>query len=426
MLKPHIVILGAGFGGVYLAQRLVSQVKAGEIDVTIVNRTNYFLFTPLLHEVATGSLSATSVAEPLREVFAHSGIHSIQADIISIKSTAKMVVTSIGSIEYDYLVIATGAETNYYGIPGAEKFTLPLKNLSDADRIRARIINTFECAVREGNTTDRLSTLSYAVVGGGATGVETAAELAEFVYSVVARYYHDTNCKPGDPGSCAPEEPTVTLVHTGTELLQQFDPILRRAAAQRLIDIGVKLQFGSAVTSVTRDGLMLANNTTIPARTIIWAAGVKAHIPHFDDMEPTLFAGRLAVNEFFQITGNERIFACGDVAGYRADPDPTKPPLPMLAQVATRQADTIAYNIHASINEKTLHSFTYHSKGSMVSVGTWFAIGQVMSLRLSGKFTWWMWRTIYLFKFASWKKRFRIMFEWTIGAFYTRDITTFE
>ena len=126
MIRPHIVILGAGFGGVYLAKSLAPQVKAEQIDVTIINRTNYFLFTPLLHEVATGSLSASSVAEPLREVFAGTGVHVIQGDVISIDPKLKTVTTSVGVTEYDYLVIATGADTNYYGISGAEKFALPL------------------------------------------------------------------------------------------------------------------------------------------------------------------------------------------------------------------------------------------------------------------------------------------------------------
>lgn len=422
MIRPHIVILGAGFGGVYLAKSLASQVKAGKVDVTIVNRTNYFLFTPLLHEVATGGLSPSSVAEPLREVFAGTGVNVIQADIVSIDSKLKVAATSIGTIEYDYLVVATGADTNYYGISGAEKFALPLKNLADAMRIRAQVIDAFEQAVLVTDPKERLTILSFAVVGGGATGVETAAELADFTQEIMDRYYHAKDAKPHMAGSCDSEDLNITLIHTGPELLQMFPPMLRKAAEDRLKQRCVNLQLGSTVTAVTKDGLTLSNNTTIPARTVIWAAGVKANIPHFTDGDQTLVAGRLSVNEYFQLVANDRIYAFGDVAAY-ADMHLDNAPLPMLAQVALQEARVVAGNIIASVNEKKLKTFTYKSKGSMVSVGAWFAIGHIHSLKMFGRFTWWMWRTIYLFKFASWKKRFRIMFEWALDLMYPRDIT---
>jgi len=425
MIRPHIVILGAGFGGVYLAKKLVPQVKAGKIDVTIINRTNYFLFTPLLHEVATGSLSASSVAEPLREVFVGTGIQVIQADVISVNPATKTVTTSVGVTEFDYLVIATGADTNYYGISGAEKFALPLKNLADAAHIRARIIDSFEQAVLVNDPKERLHLLSFAVVGGGATGVETVAELSDFAHEIMDRYYHNNKAHAGTPGSCNADELAITLVHTGPEVLQPFPQALRTAAADRLKERCVSLQLGSTVTAVTKDGLTLTDNISIPAHTVIWAAGVKANVPHFEGGDPTLVAGRLVVNEYFNMTGNERIFAFGDVAAY-ADTTPKHAPLPMLAQVAVQQADLVARNIIASIKEKKLRSFEYHSKGSMVSVGSWFAIGFIGRFKLFGKLTWWMWRTVYLFKFASWKKRFRIMFEWTLEVFYPRDITKLE
>ena len=425
MIRPHIVILGAGFGGVYLAKSLAPQVKAEQIDVTIINRTNYFLFTPLLHEVATGSLSASSVAEPLREVFAGTGVHVIQGDVISIDPKLKTVTTSVGVTEYDYLVIATGADTNYYGISGAEKFALPLKNLADAARIRARIIDSFERAVLVTDPKERLQFLSFAIVGGGATGVETAAELSDFAHQIMDRYYHNKKAHADTPGSCHADELAITLVHTGPEVLQPFPPVLRKAAAERLTERCVSVQLGSTVTSVTKDGLMLSNNTSVPAHTVIWAAGVKANVPHFEGGDPTLVAGRLAVDQYFNIVGNDRIFAFGDVAAY-ADATEKHAPLPMLAQVAVQEADAVARNILASIKEKKLRPFTYHSKGSMVSVGSWFAIGYFGSFKLFGKITWWMWRTVYLFKFASWKKRFRIMFEWTLDLLYPRDITKLE
>ncbi len=420
MLRPHIVILGAGFSGVYIAKKLAPYVRSKEIDVTIVNKTNYFLFTPLLHEVATGALSPSSVAEPIREIFHGSGIEMCQGVVEAINLNDQRVRVSGYTINYDYLVIATGAETNHYGIPGAEKLTYPLKSLAHASKIREQIIDSFEQAIFERDPVDRAKLLSFAVVGGGATGVEVAAELVEFTQEMVKRYYHETN-------RCHPEEPQISLVHTGTELLQQFAPSLRKAAEDRLRESGVNMYMGNMVTGVTTSGLTMSNNTSIMAGTVIWAAGVKPIIPYFEDFTPALVGGRLAVDEFFRLRGSDRVFAVGDVAGYvdtKHTVDPEKPAtIPMLAQAAVNESKTVARNILASIKGDTLKIFRYRSKGGMVSVGQWFAIGEIFSMHIAGRFTWWLWRTAYLFKFGSWSKRTKIVFEWTMELFYPRDIT---
>ena len=433
--RPHIVILGAGFGGMYVARKLLKYVKRNQIDLTIVNKTNYFLFTPLLHEVATGALSTRSVAEPLREIFAKKRVHIVQANVDMIDRKAKSVKVSFGSssstINYDYLVIATGAETNYYGIPGADKFTLPLKNISDAAHIRTQVIDSFERAMLVSDPAERTRLLSFAVVGGGATGVEVAAELAEFICGMVKRYYSDTNCLPGEIGSCHPEEPVITLIHMGKELLEMFAPSLRASAERRLRKNGVVLQLQSSVASVDEKGLQLKGNMSVMAGTVIWAAGVKPIIPVFSDGVPTLVAGRMAVDQYFRLQGNTDIFALGDAAGYvdmhQFAKDSTKSkPLPMLAQVAVSQSETVAVNIISSIKREDLSDFQYHSRGSMVSVGQWFAIGEIFSMDIAGRLTWWLWRTVYLFKFASWMKRVQIAFEWSIDMFYPRDVTKMD
>jgi NADH dehydrogenase len=428
MLRPHIVILGAGFGGMYVARYLKHLAKKGDIDLTIVNETNYFLFTPLLHEVATGSLAPASVAEPIREIFAHSGVRIVQGTVEAIDRGTKTVhiLGDINSeethhrpshdIKYDFLVIATGAATNYYNIPGADIFTYPLKTLADAAAIRDRIIDSFEEAVLCDDPAVRARLLSFAIVGGGATGVETAAEVADFVGGIVDRYYNDTDCDPNEIGYCSPEEPTVSLIHAGPELLQMFAPSLRKAAEKRLRESGVQLYLGSTVTEVSPHGLKLSNNTSVPSSTVIWAAGVKPSMPRFEGDQPTIVAGRLAVDGYFRLQGDDRVFALGDMAAY-----PT--PMPMLAQVAVGQAKIVAKNIRAAIKKKPMKMFHYHPKGSMVSVGSWFAIGQIYSMNISGKLTWWLWRSVYLFKFFSWKKRIRIVLGWTLNSLYPRDIT---
>ncbi len=462
MLKPHVVILGAGFGGVYVAKRLKRLVKRGEIELTIVNRTNYFLFTPLLHEVAAGSLSPASVAEPVREIFKGCNVKFCQGSIESIdvanrcvnirgvQSSGANVTNGFGggkhSIQYDYLVIATGAETNYYNIPGAEQFSMPLKTLSDAVKIRSRVIDSFEGAALCDNPEEKLCRLSFAVVGGGPTGVELAAELKEFVRELVARYY-------GAAG-CLSQEPQISLIEIGTELLSRFPLPLRQAATARLRENGVNLHLGNKVAAVTPKGITLSNNTTIPASTVIWTVGVKPAIPTFEGFVPELVAGRLAVDEYFRVGGDERVFALGDVAAYvnssaaaagensppRGACDETEEllsprgrgvinkqsPVPMLAQAAVQEAKIVAHNILASIQQRKLRSFNFHPKGTLVSVGEWFAVGEILSTPIVGRFAWWLWRTVYLFNFASWKKRLRIASEWTLNLFYPRDITKFS
>lgn len=420
MSVPRIVILGAGFGGVYVAKELRSLAKKGLVDLTLVNRTNYFLFTPLLHEVATGGLNPRNVAEPLREIFVGSGIRVVQGLVESVDLENKIVAIDSRpggcALSYDYLVVATGAETNHYGIPGAAEFTLPLKSLMDAAQIRNRIIDVFERASLVESIEERRELLSFVVVGGGATGVEVVAELAEFMNGLIKRYF-----------TC-PIEASLTLIHTGQELLEMFAPRLRRIAEKKLRKKGVTLKLKSQVVQVTAEGLRLADGLLVPARTIIWAAGVKASIPKFVGRIPTLSSGRLAVDQFFRLVGENKVFALGDNAAYldcqlfQKDSQNTKP-LPMLAQVAVREASRVAENLLASLKDRPLQSFRYRSKGSMVSIGQWFAVGEIDFFNFSGRLAWWIWRTVYLFKFASWQKRLRIMVDWSLDFFYPRDIT---
>ncbi|MBI1908468.1 NAD(P)/FAD-dependent oxidoreductase [Candidatus Uhrbacteria bacterium] len=403
-MKQHIVIIGSGFGGMEVAKRLAPKVRRGEIDVTVINRTNYFLFTPLLHEVATGGLTPTSVTEPLRDVFARSGIRVAQGDVAGVDIAAKNIRVGTCDIPYDIVVLASGAETNYYGVPGADAHGVGLKTLSDAIRIRERVIDAFEAAALTNDEEAKRRLLSFVVVGAGATGVELVAELAEFATGIAEKYFGGTHGV------------SVTLVSASAELLAQFSPATRKAAEERLRKNGIVLKLGVQVLGVDTDGVDLGDGSRIDASLVAWTAGVKPVVPTFTNGAPEMTNGRIAVDATLAARGVDGMFVLGDSAA-------TPSPLPMLAQVAVAQGKTVAQNVVAKLAGRPLHPFAYRSKGSLVSLGQWFAAGTVGAFDISGRFTWWLWRTVYLFKFASTKKRIRIAFEWTINLFYPRDIT---
>lgn len=418
ILKPHIVVIGAGFGGIYAAKKLVPYVKRGEIDVTIINPTNYFLFTPLLHEVATGSLTPNSVAEPIREIFYGTGIEFCQGKVVEIDSDNRRahIFGKDGNghtIPYDYAILSTGAEPNYYGISGAEQNSFPLKDLKDAAAIRNRIIDSFEEAILTNDPIERQRFLTFVVVGGGPTGVETVAEILEFAKEIASKYHNVDILGPV----------SVILVHSGEDILPRMNTSIRELSLARLKSKGIDVRLKSKVRSVSSRGVVFEDGSRLDAGIVVWAAGVAATFPHIKGVyDDNASGGRLPVDEYFRVVGDEKIFALGDAVSY----DQAGQILPMFAQVAVRQADLVARNVMATIREKKLSKLVYTSRGTLVSLGNWCAAGELSSFSAMGWYMWWLWRTVYLFKFASWKKRLRIAGEWSILLFTRRDITKYD
>jgi NADH dehydrogenase len=415
--KKKVLILGCGFGGMYTAKALLPYVRSGDIELTIINKTNYFLFTPLLHEVATGGLSPTSVSESLRDIFGRDDVTIYEDPVSEINMKAKTVAIKERTISYDYLVITTGATTNYYGTPGAEAFALPLKDLSDALAIKNRVIERFEAAARESDPKEKKSLLSFIIVGGGATGVELAGELPQFCSLLISRYFKHSAITASDV--------SIALVTASPEILSPFDPKLRATATKQLAEQSVVVHLNMPIKEVTERGVIAKDDTVIAGKTVFWLAGVKpTMLPFSADSSITLSpSGRMQVDAYLQVAGHENVFAFGDTASKQ---DETKKEAPMLAQVAVDQAPIVAANIIANIKQKPLTAFSYKSKGSMISLGQWFAVGEIYSMNIAGMFAWWIWRTIYLFKFPTWRKRFAIAGEWTAGLFYPRDITKIQ
>ncbi len=398
--KTKIVIVGGGFGGVYTARNLERLFSKGTTEVTLINKNNYFLFTPLLHEVATGGLTPDSIVEPIREVFRGGCVKFVEDTVIEIDRESKTVKTNLNKYSYDFLVIASGADTNYFGTPGAREHSFSLKNLQDAISIRNHIINTCEQAV----TTKNKELLTCAIVGAGPTGIELAAELIEYMQHTLCNYYKDSGFKK--------EDIKISVITATPDIISMFPEKMRHIGQAELDRKGIKVIPNSIVTKVEPNTFIFKDNTVLKAHTLVWVAGVAPSLNEINGIEAGP-KGRIEVNEYLQSITNPEIFSLGDAGGS----------FPMLAQVAVRQGKTVAQNIYAMVNNKTLKKFNFEQKILLISIGQWYAIGHFGSITLRGPLMWLLWRAVYLFNFLSTRKKFEIIIEWIINLFYPRNIT---
>lgn len=409
MKKINVVIVGGGFGGVYTARHLAKLFKEDEIQITLINKTNYFLFTPLLHEVATGALTPDSIVEPIREVFRHGPIKFVEDVVTEVDTEGKVVKTAAQSFAYDYLVLSMGAETNYFGTPGAQENSFTLKHLGDAIALRNHFVKTFEEAMETKNK----DLLSLAIVGAGATGVELAAEAVEYFKDTMCAYYRNSGITHRDV--------KVTLVTATPDLIPIFPPKMREIAEKELMRKGVSIMKNAKVVKVDPHMISFEGGTSLKAHTIVWVAGVKATTSDIKGTETgikTTDKRRLEINDFLQSNTRPEIFSLGDVSGTS----------PMLAQVAVRQGKVVARNIRAHADGATgeLSKWSFNQKILLISLGQWYAAGHFFGVTLRGFPMWWLWRTVYLFNFISLRKKVEIALEWTINLFYPRDITIIE
>lgn len=403
MSKKHrVVIVGGGFGGVYTAKALSTSVHKHAIEVTLIDRDNYFLFTPLLHEVATGGLSPLSVTLPLREIFVGKCNVTVRhGEVANVDTENKKVQIGEKNIFYDTLVIATGAETAWHGVSGAREHALSLKTLPDARAIRTRIIDCFEEAMTTESEEKKRELLTFVIVGSGATGVEFAAELSDFTCGTLSKLY---------PLSSEEKKMiSVKLLSHGPELLTQFPSDLRDIAEDVLKKKRIDVLFNAEATEV-REHEIITSTGTIPTRTVVWTAGVEPR-------SPGQGGSLLHVRQTLQMVGQDNVFVVGDVSNIKGAE------YPMLAQVAVEQGEHVAENIERQITGRELLPFEYKIRGMIASLGQWMAVGEIHGRHFHGRFMWWLWRTIYLFKFPSLRKRLRVATEWTINLFFSRDIT---
>jgi NADH:ubiquinone reductase (H+-translocating) len=412
--KKQIVILGGGFGGVYAAIHLEKLLaREGAVEICLVSRDNFFLFTPMLHEIAASDLEITNIVNPLRKLLRK--VEVVVGEVNEIDLPNKRVWISHGyrkhslQIDYDHLVIALGSITNFYDLPGFAELALAMKSLPDAIQLRAQIVRHLEEANSECNPIDRQSLLTFIVAGGGFAGVETVAALNDFVREALPFY----------PNLCEGML-RVMLVHSGPVILPELGESLGRYAQKVLAERGVQIRLNTRVKSMTENNVSLAYNVPIPCRTLVWTAGTVPS-PLISSLPCAKERGRIVVNQFLGVPDWPDVWAVGDCAFVPDIRNPGKSH-PPTAQHAIREGKVVAQNIAAALLGRPLKSFSFKTIGLLASIGRRTGVARVFGFNFSGFFAWWMWRTIYLSKLPGLDKKVRVAFDWTLDLLFPKDV----
>ena len=394
--RSEVVIVGAGFAGLEVAKALGS---AG-IDTTVIDRTNHHLFQPLLYQVATAALSATDVAEPIRKVLRrHASVQVLFGEVSAIDMTDRVVHLTCGhSVEFNMLVLASGAGHGYFGHDEWAQLAPGLKSIEDARHIRSQLLLTFERAERTNDRAERERLLSIAIIGGGPTGVELAGAIAELSRYTLARDFR----------SIDPQATKITLVEAGPRLLSAFSEDISAYAKARLEKLGVQVRTGQAVEDVKPDSVRIAGQE-VPVGLVIWAAGVTAS-PLARQLGETDRAGRIAVDATLAVRGHENVFALGDLAVFL---DENGEPLPGLAQVAKQQGIHLGRSLAAHIKKREpLPPFRYSSRGNTAIVGRHAAVFEQGKFKVKGWLAWLAWALIHVYLLVGFQHRFLVSMQW--------------
>ncbi len=413
----RILILGGGFGGIATYQalhRFIHPVNIHNIHIELISRTNYFTFSPMLHEVATGSVAREHVVQPIREILKCCGKDFHQATILRVDPKKKIVSTDAGDHSYDVLIVALGVEQGFFGIPGAEEYALALKWLPGAIQIRNRIINSFERASEVHDKKDKTAMdrfLQFVIVGGGATGTELAGQVSDLVRNEMKKYYADVPNKNAK----------VILIHAGKRLLEQLSPQASSEALVRLKKMGVQVMLNEQVTEITDDCVMLSSKKCIPSNSVFWTAGTESVLPSMFPKDMLTERGLLKISPTFQTLAHKEIFGVGDCAEVQ-DKEFAYPP---LAQAAVQASRLVAKNVLAHLRHKELSTKRYRHKGDIIPVGDGFAVFEKRPVLITGFTAWILRRAVFLQTMYGWSNRFQVTFDWIMKLFLPRDTSEF-
>jgi NADH:ubiquinone reductase (H+-translocating) len=392
--SPHVVVVGSGFGGMAAAKAL----RRAPVRITIVDRSNHHLFQPLLYQVATAALSPADIAAPIRRVFRHQKNMSVMlADATAIDLEHKRVILADGLVDYDFLILATGATHAYFGHDAWAQFAPGLKTLKDALAIRQRVLMAFEIAEREPDPDRRRAWMTFVIVGAGPTGVELAGTLAEVSRQTLARDFRSINTASA----------RVILVEAGPRVLPAYGEDLAQRARVQLEKLGVTVWTGTQVTGVDADGVSVTPEK-IHARTVLWAAGV-AGSPLGETLGvPLDRAGRVLVQGDLSIPGYDDVYCIGDLASITTDGTP----VPGVAPAAMQAGAAAAANIIRTLRGQPRLPFVYRDKGMLATIGRGAAVARIGPIKASGHFAWLLWLFIHIFFLIGFRNRLFVMIQW--------------
>ena len=392
-MQSDILILGAGIGGYETFRSLARGLKADHRleTITLVDENNYFTFIPMLHEVASGSVLPEHAVIPLRELVAGTPHQFLRAKVLQIDPKNKTVQTSSGQISYNYAVVALGSQTNFFGVPGAEEFAQHVRDLSGAKRIEETLFNILEKNPAE---------ITLTIVGGGYTGVELAGQFGYLATHQLKRLYKNTKLK-------------IRLIQASETLIPILPKKAQVLAQKQLQKMGVEILFNSAVAAVTPTDVKLKTGEILPSDLTIWSAGFKNIAENFMTVE-ACDRGRIPVDHFLRSPIFSNLYAIGDIA-CATNPGENSP-IPQLAEVAHQAGQFVARHILATLQNKTTAPFLFKTHGTLMPVGDWYGIGVWGQHVFSGRFIWWLRRTVYVHFLPGWGRKLRIVLDWTLQA----------
>jgi NADH dehydrogenase len=391
---PHVVIVGGGFGGLYAARAL----RRAPVRVTLLDRRNHHLFQPLLYQVATAALNPADIATPIRSVLRRQKNATVLlAEVRSVDVAAKKVLLDRGELSYDYLIVAAGATHSYFGHDEWAALAPGLKTIEDALEIRRRILLAYERAERESDPEARRAWLTFAVVGAGPTGVELAGALAEIAKHALKRDFRRID----------PEQARVVLIEGLDRVLPQMVPVLSEKAHRQLVKLGVEVRTNARVTAIDPEGVKLGEER-IPARSVLWAAGVAASPLAKSLGAPLDRVGRVKVREDLTIPGREDVFVIGDLAWLELDGKP----VPGVAQGAMQGGVHAARNVLRHLRGEPMRPFRYRDKGTMATIGRAAGVADLGRLKIGGFLAWVLWLLVHIAFLIGFRNRVIVIFQW--------------
>ena len=404
----RMVILGGGFGGVSVYKAMRKKVQ-GSLSITLINKHNFFWFTPMLHEVATGSVTREHVTLPLREIIRHPHDTFVRAEVTFVDTAHQLVHTSEGSFPYDQLVLALGSTGSDRGVTGVREYALPFRFLEDGVTVRNKIIEQFEKASRLVSDEEREVELQFVIVGGGFTGTELAAQLADWVDDLCHIYRISRSL------------PRITLLHGGPCLVPQLHVDSSKTTERILVNKKIEVVCNAFVVDVTSHSVVLRDATHVHSSVTVWTAGFASPLPALLPEAMLDEKGWLRMKGDGRVEGFAQVWGIGDCAHGGAFAK-----IPQNAQAAEMMGEQIARNIIRVVKKQSTLVITYQSRGNLIPLGDWNGVAEIGLVRFSGKIAWWLRRTVFLMRLPTLRDRLGVMFDWTLRIFGPRDTSEWK